>query len=95
MQALLECDDLGDNDKKIPISSSKFQRRPPQSRAVISGVPLEMSDKELLENLSQICVVFVRRLKRRTDGYTSFSRLPDLRVEESRVGRHVKPPRYG
>ena len=28
-------------------------------------------------------------------GYMSFSRLLDLRAEESRVVRHVKPPRYG
>lgn len=77
VKALLESGSLSDrvSGKQIPIKSSLYPGRPYRNRAVISGVPLAISDSELVEELSNAGVSSVKRLKRKgQDGYlTSLS----------------------
>ena len=67
MQAILECDNLGDSAKNIPISVTKYAGKPYKSKTVISGVPVDVSEYDIVESLSKIGVNFAKRLTRRTD----------------------------
>ena len=64
---LLECSCISVSDIKIPVKTSLFQTKPYVSRAVISGVPLDITEYELLEGLSSKNITYIKRLKRKTD----------------------------
>ena len=65
---LLECDTLKDGNLSIPIKASFFAKKTYGSRAVISGVPLDITETELLAGLTQYSTNAVKRLKRKVEG---------------------------
>ena len=65
---LLECDILKDGTTSIPIKSSLFSKKTYGSRAVISGVPIEATESELVTGLSKYSVSAAKRLKRKVNG---------------------------
>ena len=73
VKALLECDTLAHDSTAIPVKTMLNKSKPYGSRAVITGVPLEVTDGELMKSLSNECeITFVKRLKRKTDqGYVN------------------------
>ena len=67
---LLSCDNLGCNGQSIPVAVRRFTPRPYKSRAVISGVPLDLSEADVIELAKTSTVSFAKRLKRKTEqGY--------------------------
>ena len=48
---MLECDNLGDKGFKLPIKVGKYFPTEFKSKAVISGVPMDLSDAEILDQL--------------------------------------------
>lgn len=69
---LLDCTTLKSASTTIKIKTSIFQPRPYASRAVIPGVPVEISEQELLERFRSMNVIHVKRLTKKTkDGTVS------------------------
>ena len=90
MQAILECDNLGDSAKNIPISVTKYSGKPYKSRAVISGVPIDVSEYDIVESLSDTGVIFAKRLKRRTDKGLEYSLSMLLGFKSNQAPESVK-----
>ena len=90
MQAILECDNLGDSAKNIPISVTKYSGKPYKSRAVTSGVPIDVSEYDIVESLSDIGVNFAKRLKRRTDKGLEYSLSMPLGFKSNQAAESVK-----
>ncbi|XP_077972715.1 uncharacterized protein LOC144427405 [Styela clava] len=68
VKLLLECDDIGDSTTNIPVKTELFVNNDQNTRVVISDVPIDMADNELLDALSGQRVVFVKRLNRKIEG---------------------------
>ena len=62
---LLECDIVKAGSTSITIKSSLFSKKTYGSRAVISGVPIEAIESELVTGLSNYSFSAVKRLKKK------------------------------
>ena len=89
LASALACDDLGSDGKPIPVSIRKYSPRPCKSMAVISGVPLDMSNAEIAD-LTESSVSFVQRLKRKTEHGTSESSSVLLGFKEDKYPEYIK-----
>lgn len=67
VKKLLDIDVLTHPKSPIPVTTSRYKNRKHASRAVINGVPSDLSEYEIVEFLSSYGVTFAKRLKRRTD----------------------------
>ena len=64
---LLQCDNLGDTTNAVPVKIERYSPTDYRSMRVISGVPLDMQDSEILENLQNYGATFAKRLRRKTN----------------------------
>ena len=58
---------ISDTTKAVPVKIEQYSPTDYQSRRVISGVPLDMEDSEILENLQKYGATFAKRLRRKTN----------------------------
>ena len=69
-QLLLDRDNITDSSTSIPVKTYLYRSKPYGSRAVVTGIPLEVNDDELKNSLSEYGITFLKRLKRKTaQGY--------------------------
>ena len=67
---LLDRDNISHSSTTIPVKTYLYKSKPYGSRAVITGIPIEVTDDELKESLSEHEITFLKRLKRKTkEGY--------------------------
>ena len=62
---IIQCDELGDATRKVPVKVDKYSPNNYQSRGVITGVPIDMQDSEILEYLQKYKATFAKRLARK------------------------------
>ena len=63
---LIACDNLGESGKPIEVRVEPFQFKSPETKGVISDVPLDLSDDEIKQSLVGQHVCFVKRLPYRS-----------------------------
>ena len=69
VRKLLLCDDVGSSKTPIPVSAELYRTKPTEVRGVISDVPLDLTDEEIKQSLSNLRMTFVRRMQyRNKDG---------------------------
>ena len=72
VKAMLDRDCLTYSTTNIPVKTSRYTHKPYGCRVVVTGIPLDVTDSEMMEALSQHHVTFVKRLKRKSDkGYVN------------------------
>ena len=64
---LVNFDNTNHLSTTIPVKITLWKSRPYGSRAVITGIPLEVTDGELMEALSDYRLTFVKRLRKKTE----------------------------
>ena len=70
VSSLLDRDMITDGSNNIPLKTSLYKERRFQSRAVVYGVPIDMSEVEMVEYFANEGVVYAKRLKRKSEkGY--------------------------
>ena len=67
VQSLLDRDNFTYSSLVIPVKTSLFVSKSYGCRAVITGVPLEVTDDELMKSISEYGVTYLKRPKRKTN----------------------------